>query len=184
MNIKKIILFSLLAIVLIAAGFVGYIMLTTRSHSPAATMEYSDGNFNLSIDYCRPFKKGRVIFGEESDGALLPYGVYWRTGANEATEIEFNQDITVNGNKLNAGTYRFYTIPDNGTWTIAFNSELDKWGYSDPDYGMDILRTEIPVNTVSQSIEQFTISGEQKGNNRMHIVLTWDTTEIKIPIDY
>jgi hypothetical protein len=184
MNLKKIILLSLLAIILIAAGYVAYIMLTTRSHSPAEKMEYSDGNFNLSVDYCRPYKKGRLIFGEKSDGALLPYGVYWRTGANESTEIEFNQNIIVNGNKLDAGRYRFYTVPDKNTWIVAFNSELEEWGYGEPDYEMDILRTEIPVNQLSQSTEQFTISGAQNGENKMYIILTWDTTEIKIPIDY
>ena len=93
MKLKKIILLIILGIILIAAGFMAYLMLTTRSHSPAEKLEYSEGDFTLTVDYCRPYKKGRLIFGEESEGALLPYGGYWRTGANEATEIEFNKDL-------------------------------------------------------------------------------------------
>jgi hypothetical protein len=184
MNLKKIILFSFLGVLLIAIGFIAYIMLTTKSHSPADRMEFSDGEFELSIDYCRPYKKGRLIFGEEIDGALLPYDKYWRTGANEATEIEFNKDIEINGKELNAGRYRFYTIPGQSDWIIAFNSELGKWGYGEPDYELDVLRLEIPMIELSQSTEQFTITSELVGERKMNMILTWDTTQIKIPISF
>ena len=184
MNIKKITLISLSGIVLIVIGYIAYSFLTTRSHSPADRVEFSDGDFQLSIDYCRPYKKGRIIFGEESEGALLPYGKYWRTGANEATEIEFNKDIKIKGNTLNAGRYRFYTIPGKNTWTVAFNSELGKWGYGEPNYEMDVLRTEIPAGQLDQSLEQFTISGEMEGENAVNIVLAWDQSQVKIPVQY
>jgi len=147
-------------------------------------MEFLDGDFELFIDYCRPYKKGRLIFGEESDDALLPYGKYWRTGANEATEIEFNKDIIIGEKKLIAGRYRLYTIPGKSAWTVAFNSEFGKWGYSEPDYDLDIMRIEVPVIQSPQSTEQFTISGEQINAHKMYIILTWDTTQIKILINY
>jgi hypothetical protein len=184
MNLKKILLISFLGILLIAIGFIGYIMLTTKSHSPAGRMEFTDGEFNLAIDYCRPYKKGRLIFGEEIDGALLPYGEYWRTGANEATEIEFNREISINGKQLSAGRYRFYTIPGESVWTIAFNSELGEWGYGEPNYELDLLRLEVPVIELSESLEQFTISGMLAGDKKMDIILTWDITQIKIPVNF
>ena len=59
MKLKKIILLTILGIVLIGAGFMAYLMLTTRSHSPAEKLEFADGDFQLSADYCRPFKKER-----------------------------------------------------------------------------------------------------------------------------
>jgi len=184
MNFKKIILFSLAGIILIVVAYAAYLMLTTRSHSPVERMVFMDSNFQLSVDYCRPFKKGRIIFGEESEGALLPFGKYWRTGANEATEIEFNRDIQVNGNTLRSGRYRLYTIPQKNSWTIAFNSELEKWGYGEPNYELDVLRMEASVDELMQALEQFTISGEKTGENRMDIVLAWDHTLVKIPISY
>jgi len=184
MKIKKIILLSILAIVLIGAGFVAYVMLTTRSHSPAEKIEFSDGDFQLSVDYCRPYKKGRLIFGEESEGALQPFGQYWRTGANEATEIEFNKNISINGTLLEAGKYRFYTVPGKDNWTIAFNSETDLWGYSEPDYSKDALVLDVPPQQTSQVIEQFTISGSKTGENSMELLLAWDQTQVGIPIHY
>ena len=184
MKLKKIIVLTILGIVLIGAGFIAYLMLTTRSHSPAEKLEFVDGDFQLSADYFRPYKKERLIFGEESEGALLPFGQYWRTGANEATEVEFNKDVSINGENLAAGRYRFYTIPGKDQWTIAFNSELGKWGYGEPDYEKDVLVVEGPSQNASQIIEQFTISGLKTGENGMELILAWDQTQIRIPIHY
>lgn len=184
MKLKKIILLIFLGIILIGAGFVAYIMLTTKSHSPAEKLEYTDGDLILTVEYCRPYKKGRLIFGEKSEGALLPFGEYWRTGANEATEVEFNKDISINGNSLPAGRYRFYTVPGKSDWTIAFNSELGKWGYGEPDYNLDVLVLEIPSNDGSDLLEQFTISATKASENSMELILAWDRTTVSIPINY
>ncbi len=184
MKLKKIILLIFLGIVVIGAGFVAYLMLTTKSHSPAETLEYNDGDLTLTVDYCRPYKKDRLIFGEKSEGALLPYGEYWRTGANEATEIEFNKDISIDGNPLPAGRYRFYTVPGEDNWTVAFNSELGKWGYGEPNYDLDILVLEIPSNNGSELIEQFTISANKTTENGMELTLAWDKTTVSIPVNY
>lgn len=184
MSLKKIIIISILGIIIIGLGYIAYVMLTTRSHSPADRMEYRDEDFELSVDYCRPFKKGRLIFGDESEGALVPYGRYWRTGANEATEIEFNRNVFINGKPLTAGRYRLYTIPDKEAWVVAINSDTGKWGYSDPDYNMDVLRTEILSETTEHLVEQFTISSDQTSATTMNILLKWEQTQIKVPVNY
>ncbi|MBL7845785.1 MAG: DUF2911 domain-containing protein, partial [Cyclobacteriaceae bacterium] len=76
--IKKILL-GIGVLILIVAGYVGYMMLTTRSHSPAAVAEFKDGDFLIQVNYCQPFRKGRLIFGTEAEGALVPFGKKWRT---------------------------------------------------------------------------------------------------------
>jgi hypothetical protein len=184
MNLKKIILLIILGIILIGAGFMAYLILTTKSHSPAEKLEFSDGSFKLTVDYCRPYKKGRMIFGEKSEGALLPYGEYWRTGANEATEVEFNKGVSINGNSIAAGRYRFYTVPGKITWTVAFNSELGKWGYGEPDYDLDVFVLELPAQDRSEVIEQFTISASGTTENNLELILAWDKTAVRIPISY
>ena len=109
---KKKILIGIGAILIIVIGYVAYTLLTTRSHSPLATVETTVGDMNVKVVYCRPYKKGRLIFGEESADALLPYGKYWRLGANEATEITFSKDINFAGKPISAGRYRMYTVPN------------------------------------------------------------------------
>ena len=54
--------------------------------SPPATASFSDKGLDIKVSYSQPSKRGRLIFGEEKGGALLPYGKYWRLGANAATE--------------------------------------------------------------------------------------------------
>ena len=80
------------------------------------------------MSYSSPYKKGRVIFGESSAGALVPYGAYWRLGANAATEISLNKDVMFAGTPLKAGKYRMYAVPGEKTWQVILNGELGKSG--------------------------------------------------------
>ena len=70
----------------------------------------------VKITYGRPHKKGRTIFG-----GLVPYGEVWRTGANEATEITLTKDVIINKQRLKAGTYTIFTIPQKDKWKVIFN---------------------------------------------------------------
>ncbi|MEM1137751.1 MAG: DUF2911 domain-containing protein [Bacteroidota bacterium] len=174
--------FLAIAVILIAfIGFVAYTMLTTRNHSPADVAEYKGNNLNITINYCRPFRKERTVFGTQEEGALQPFGEYWRTGANEATEISFTNDVIFNGEPVAAGTYSFYTIPDEKEWTVALNSVVGEWGYSEPDYSFDIHRSKVLSEKNSTPTEQFTISYDPQGNH-VNIVLDWDKVVVKVPV--
>lgn len=70
-----------------------------------------------------PNVKGRKIFG-----GLEPYGKVWRTGANSATVITFSDDVTIEGNKVPAGEYALFTIPNATEWTIILNKTSKQWG--------------------------------------------------------
>jgi len=95
------------------------------------------GVTDITINYSRPGVKGRAIWG-----ALVPYDKVWRTGANEATTIQFSDDVTVNGEKLPKGTYSLHTIPSQNEWTIIFNKVADQWGSYSYDEKSDALRVK------------------------------------------
>jgi hypothetical protein len=103
--------------------------------SPTSTLTQTVGTTDVTIKYSRPGVKGRTIWG-----GLVPYGQVWRTGANEATTIQFSDDVTVNGQKLPKGTYSLHTIPGQNEWTIIFNSVADQWGSYSYDQAKDVLR--------------------------------------------
>jgi hypothetical protein len=181
--LKKI-LIGLGIIILMMATYVVYVMLTTRGHSPAAVAEYKEGDFLIRVNYCQPYKKGRLIFGTEAEGALVPYGVKWRTGANEATEISFNGDVLVGGKLLKAGRYSLYTIPGAEAWTVAFNSKLGYWGkgFGDVfDESLDVLRGTAAVQHGLPEVEQFTISFVP-ADSLIHMHFSWDKTRATLPI--
>src|SRR5262245_4037499 len=124
----KKILIGIGALVVLFAAFIGYRIATTGKASPAATAQLSQGGLDIQVSYCRPSKKGRLIFGEKEAGALVPFGKYWRLGANAATEISFSKDVTFAGKPVRAGRYRMYAVPGATSWKVVLNSEVGKWG--------------------------------------------------------
>lgn len=165
-------------IILFVIGFflIAFFGLTiwTKSHSPADTVKLSTNGLDISVTYSRPYKKGRVIFGE-----LVPYGEVWRTGANEATVIDFNQDVKIASQDLKAGEYTLWTVPGESSWTIIFNEETGQWG-TDHDPSKDILTVEVPAKKVSDTLEQFTIELHEASDAEM--ILSWENTVVGVPI--
>jgi hypothetical protein len=153
----------------------------TKSHSPAATAEYKNENTQITIDYCRPLKKGRLIFGDDQSGALQPYGKYWRMGANEATLFVTNKNLLVNDQHLAAGKYSIYAYPGKDNWQIVFNSVFDRWGVPAPEVEKDVLKTNVSAQNNAPIQEQFLISFEEDSNN-LQLVLHWDQTKVFVPI--
>ncbi|HTJ52313.1 MAG TPA: DUF2911 domain-containing protein [Cyclobacteriaceae bacterium] len=178
---KKKIFIGLGIVLLLVIAYEGYQIATTKSHSPSETKEFSFNGVDMKVVYCRPYKKGRLIFGEGKDGALLPNGKYWRLGANEATEITFTKNITFGGQPVNAGSYRMYAVPNATTWKVALNSELGKWGAFEPDHGLDVLSVDVPVQDNLPETEQFTINFTSDSTTS-HIDFIWDKTKVSVPI--
>ena len=153
-----------------------------KSFSPEDNLVFDDGTLQIRVFYNRPFKKGRAIFGQ-----LVPYGEVWRTGANEATTFEANQDLNIEGKKLRRGKYTLWTIPGREVWTVIFNSEHGQWGIG-PDGKdnrnpeRDVLSVEVRALQSEREFEQFTISFEKVGGDDLEMVLLWDKTVVAVPI--
>jgi len=127
---------------------------------------------SITIDYSQPSKKGREIFG-----GLVDYGKVWRTGANEASWVEFSKDVEVNGEKIAAGKYSFFTIPGEEEWTIIFNENWNQWGAYNYDESKDVLRVKAPAQD-SDFTEKFTISFDDEGI----VAMMWDTTKVSFSV--
>ncbi len=180
-SMRKVFIYSSLGVILLIGAWLIYTYIIPGRKSPAGTVKYGKRDFSINIRYFRPYKKGRLIFGEESRQALVPYGKYWRTGANAATEIRFSKDVLFLNDKVKQGRYRMYTIPGETEWVVALNSELGKSGHEEPDYSKDILRVKVPSMQSRDFYEQFTISVADSADS-MWVQLNWDKTEIRIPV--
>lgn len=164
--LKKILIgVAVLAAVTVAVLF--YLNNRSRTLSPPGKAEITSGDLTVTIPYSRPSVRGRIIFGTKEEGALQPYGAYWRLGANESTEITINRDVLFNGQPLKQGTYKMYAIPGPNEFEVRLNSELGAWGYSEPDPNLDVLSTKVPVERLETPVEQYTIRLEptQTGAN-------------------
>jgi hypothetical protein len=178
---RKIFLIVTVAMIVAVGGYIAYRVLASRSASPLQTASHNYNGLDLKVVYCSPSKRGRLIFGDSLAGALVPYGKYWRLGANDATEISFSKDVIVGDKPLKAGSYRLYAVPGEVSWQITFNTELGKWGYNLPNHDLDVLTAIVPVEKVSSETELFTLSFANTSNG-VSMNLDWDKTHLSVPI--
>ena len=147
-----------------------------RILSPRDTTAQTIGSAHLVVDYGRPSKRRREIFG-----GLVPFGAVWRTGANEATHFRTDRDLVIGTIRVPRGTYTLWTIPGRDSWTLIINRQTGQWG-TDYDKSRDLGRTPMKVAAVRQPVEQFTIAITPARSGSAVLTMTWDTTQASIPI--
>lgn len=166
---------------LIYSVFVENIFAPRLSPKDSAKIELND--LNIKVEYNRPSKRDRQIFG-----ALVPYNKVWRTGANEATTFETNKDLFIDRIKLKKGKYTIWTVPMETSWKVMFNSKQYKWGVNERmepmwDPNFDVLETVVPSQNIDAVVEKFTIAFDNKTGD-LKLTMAWDHTLIEIPIEY
>lgn len=129
------------------------------------------------VIYSRPQRNGRTIFND-----LLPYGKIWRLGANEATEIEFFRDVTIQDRKIPKGRYILYCVPHENNWDVVLNSDLYSWGLK-IDTTKDLDEFNIAVSKTNFPFEVFTMDFEDM-NGGMQLVMEWDSVRATLPIKF
>ncbi len=148
-----------------------------KSPMDAATYPAShrESNKMVKIIYSRPQLKGRSL------SELVPNGKVWRTGANEATEITFYQDVTFGGAAVKAGTYTLFTIPADGEWTVILSTARNVWGHFSYKESEDVVRVKGAVSKSDESIEAFSIVFDGADSNaNMHF--GFGNTVVTVPV--
>ena len=144
--------------------------------SPLQLARTALGDGYVKVHYSSPRKRGRKIFGD-----LVPFGELWRTGANEATEVTFTQDVGINGQTLSAGTYSLFSIPNATEWTLIFNRGLGQNGISQYDQEKDALRITVLVMEMDRIREAFAILLEEDENG-LAMIIEWDQARVQMAI--
>jgi tetratricopeptide (TPR) repeat protein len=145
--------------------------------SQHSTITQRVGLTDVSIDYSRPDKRGREIFG-----GLVPYGKVWRTGANDPTRIKFSEAVKIEGKDLPAGEYALYTMPGENEWTIIFSKNLKLWGAYGYKPDADALRVTVKPTTLPNEVETFTIGFASLKDAGATIHLDWDRTRVPLQL--
>ena len=155
--------------------------LQTPLPSPNATVSQTIGVTKVEVVYSRPHVKGptrkeeRVIWG-----ALVPYDKVWRTGANAVTKISFDGDVTVEGQKLAAGSYGLFTIPGKLEWTVIFSGQ-STGNPGDYTAEKDTLRVKVRPE-VGAPHDQFTIEFPYVSNDSATLALEWEKLSVPIAL--
>ncbi|WP_066221009.1 DUF2911 domain-containing protein [Formosa haliotis] len=132
---------------------------------------YKNPNKTIKVIYSRPQLNNRKL--ED----LAPWGKVWRLGANEAAEITFYENTHFGDTPVKAGTYSLFAIPNDKTWTMILNKDLNAWGAYSYNPDQDVARYNALVSIDAESIEAFSIGFDEEGT----MYLAWDTTRVAIP---
>jgi hypothetical protein len=136
------------------------------------------------VDYSRPTKRGRVIFGD-----VVPWNAVWRTGANAATQFNTPVDLVIGGATVPAGKYTLWTLPTPNSWKLIINKQTGQWGTA-YDSTQDLVRVDLAVETLPSAVEQFVIAFGPPHSGlpaapvpaATAMFFTWDKTQVSVPI--
>jgi hypothetical protein len=134
------------------------------------------GGAEVWVDYSRPQKRGRVIFGD-----VVPWSTPWRTGANAATQFNTTVDLVIGGATVPAGKYTLWTLPTPTGWKLIINKQTGQWG-TDYHAEQDLVRVDAKVETLAAPVEQFVIGFEPSAAAPTTITFTWDRTKVSVPV--
>jgi hypothetical protein len=165
-------------LVLLAAALAApaFAQVEAPAPSPKATETQRVGLTDVTLSYSRPSVKGRTIWGD-----LVPWDKPWRTGANQATTITLSDDVTVQGQKLAAGTYAIVTIPGKDEWTVVFNTDTKLWFETEYDAAKDVLRVKAKPEAIPM-LESLRIGFPTVFPTGAVLAIEWEKVRVPVTI--
>ncbi len=154
--------------------------------SPRDTARATIAGASVWVDYSRPMKRGREIFG-----ALEPWNKVWRTGANAATQLSTSADLVIGGATVPAGIYSVWSLPTPTGWKLIINKQHGQWG-TEYHADSDLVRVDMKVETLADPVEQFTIAFAPPMPQMLEpgapatvaamMTFSWDKTRVSVPV--
>jgi tetratricopeptide (TPR) repeat protein len=135
------------------------------------------GTTLVTVAYHRPAVKGRPVWG-----GLVPLGQVWRLGANEATTISFSDPVMVNGQKVPAGTYALFAIPNAERWTLVLNRRAKQQGAWEYDHAQDLIRFDVKPKAAAHT-EWLTFEIYPAGYGTAYIDLYWEKLRVSFLVE-
>jgi Protein of unknown function (DUF2911) len=151
---------------------------TTQIHpgkggSPHVKSEWTVDGAHISIEYGRPYLKGRP------EDQVMPPGQPWRTGADEATTLVSDKPLKFGSLTVPAGTHTLYTVPGKDQWQLIVSKKTGQWGIPYPE-GQDLGRVPMTVGKTSSPVEQLTLSVDDTPAGGT-LKVEWGGTSASVP---
>lgn len=164
---------------MLAAGFAlaSSAQVKMPAPSPTQTIKQDFGTASIELKYSRPAMKGRKVFGD-----LVPMGKLWRTGANAATNIRFNEPVEIGGKAIDTGNYALYCIPGNDSWEVILNKGVSNWGIDGYKESEDVVRVTVSPMKMKNEVENFTMQFANIKPEYCELHIMWEKTAVALPI--
>jgi len=141
--------------------------------SPAMSTSVTINGKTIRIDYSAPSMRGRKIFGP--GGQISKDGTYpvWRAGANDATALATDADLTVGSLVVPKGKYTLYVATDANPWQLIINKQTGQWG-TEYNQAQDLGRVPMSVNKQAAPTETYKMTLSSAGGNKGKLQLEWE----------
>jgi hypothetical protein len=135
------------------------------------------GSTHITIRYHAPAVRGRTIWG-----GLVPHDEVWVTGAHNATSIEVNNTIIVDGKEIPAGKYALFTIPGKEKWVIIVNKNWEQHLADEYNPADDVLRAEVLPEQLQNIQERLHYSIIRDGDSTASLTISWEKIRVSLPL--
>jgi hypothetical protein len=140
--------------------------------SPRDSLKATIGGATIAVNYGRPSKRGREIFGGLAD---MKWGMVWRLGANEATAFTTSKALQFGAQAVPAGSYTLWVKLDQaGKWELIVNKQTGQWGTA-YDAKQDLVHIPMTVTALPAVVEKMEITVKPVGNGG-ELAVEWDKT--------
>lgn len=171
---------KLLILLLIGSFTNSYAQVSTPAPSPLCKIEQKIGLATVTVEYSRPSKKNRIVFGD-----LVPYGKTWRTGANACTKVTFSDDLEVQGVKVAKGSYALFTIPGEESWEVILYNDINVSGVPDNyDISKEVAHVKVTPELIPYTVESFTIGFDELRNESATLMIIWETSLVPVKLRF
>ncbi len=146
----------------------------------SAIVELEEGS-RAKLCYGAPSARGRVMIG----GEHVPYGEFWRTGANEPTTLHLDFPARVAGVRVEPGSYSLYTRPGEEAWTVHLSTSVDRWGIpiDEEVRGAEIGRGSVTPERTEEPVETLRFEFHPVGPDEAELRMEWERTRLRIPVE-
>ncbi len=152
--------------------------------SPPATEAATIGGKSITVTYSSPRVKGREGHIFTQDGLIShdPHYPVWRAGANAATTLMTNADLTIGDLEVPAGKYTlFVDISDPANWVFIVNKQTGEWGLK-YDGSQDLGKTKMTMSTPPSMVEDLKYTLTDDGGGKGTLTLAWENVSASVPI--
>jgi hypothetical protein len=167
--------------ILIPILLVAGIALAQQQGSPAAQTSATINGKTITIKYHAPSLRGRTAFGPNGIVSHDPTYPIWRAGANEATAMHTDGDLTIGNLSVPAGNYTLFVDTTASPWQLIVNKQTGQWGLA-YDKSQDLGRVPMTVTKPASPVETYKMTLTGEGGNRGKLDLAWENVNASVPI--
>jgi Protein of unknown function (DUF2911) len=152
--------------------------------SPAATESVAIAGQSITITYNSPRVNGRAGHLFSKDGLIShdPHYPVWRAGANPATKLHTDADLTIGDLSVPKGDYTlFVDISDPDNWILIVNKQTGQWGLA-YDGTKDLGKTKMSMTKPAETIENLKYSLTGTGGSNGTLTLAWENHIATVPV--